>query len=242
MIREAHPRLEFSDAGSLMRFEPSPSYLRLSAFICGLIAFCITSSATAAITLRDDLGNEVKLEQPARRIVTLAPFLTELVFSAGAGERVVGVSAFSDYPPEAKEKAKKKLLAAAEKFGIEASGKSADHLDLLQLIADGESDFSPLPLLTHAEVTKSLTAALVDAMARVTSPTGSVAVSASLSAAAVPLCSEAMTCQSSSPEAEGEPSIRTVTGRVSAAVTIRPIRIQKDAAQAVATLMSGEWV
>ena len=35
------------------------------------------------------------------RIVTLAPHLTELVFAAGAGERLVGVSAYSDYPPEA---------------------------------------------------------------------------------------------------------------------------------------------
>jgi iron complex transport system substrate-binding protein len=36
-----------------------------------------------------------------RRIVTLAPNLTELVFAAGAGELLVGVSAYSDFPPEA---------------------------------------------------------------------------------------------------------------------------------------------
>jgi len=35
------------------------------------------------------------------RIVTLAPNLTELVFAAGAGEYLVGVSAYSDYPPDA---------------------------------------------------------------------------------------------------------------------------------------------
>jgi iron complex transport system substrate-binding protein len=38
-----------------------------------------------------------------RRIVTLAPNLTELVFAAGAGELLVGVSAYSDFPPEALE-------------------------------------------------------------------------------------------------------------------------------------------
>ena len=43
------------------------------------------------------------MKAPAKRIVTLAPFLTELVFSAGAGERVVGVSAYSDYPEAAKK-------------------------------------------------------------------------------------------------------------------------------------------
>ena len=37
------------------------------------------------------------------RIVTLAPNLTELVFAAGAGENLVGVSAYSDYPPEVTE-------------------------------------------------------------------------------------------------------------------------------------------
>lgn len=37
---------------------------------------------------------------PYSRIVTLAPNLAELVFAAGAGDRLVGVSAYSDYPPE----------------------------------------------------------------------------------------------------------------------------------------------
>jgi iron complex transport system substrate-binding protein len=37
----------------------------------------------------------------ASRIVTLAPSLTELVFAAGAGDALVGVSAYSDYPPDA---------------------------------------------------------------------------------------------------------------------------------------------
>ncbi|MDH3350790.1 MAG: cobalamin-binding protein [Gammaproteobacteria bacterium] len=35
------------------------------------------------------------------RVVTLAPNLTELVYAAGAGNTLVGVSAYSDYPPEA---------------------------------------------------------------------------------------------------------------------------------------------
>jgi len=38
----------------------------------------------------------------AQRIVTLAPFLTELVFAAGAGDMLVGVAAHSDYPERAK--------------------------------------------------------------------------------------------------------------------------------------------
>lgn len=42
-------------------------------------------------------------EHAARRIVSLAPHLTELAFSAGVGERLVGVVSFSDYPPAARE-------------------------------------------------------------------------------------------------------------------------------------------
>ena len=67
------------------------------------MALCITQSNAASISLKDDLDRTVELKQPALRIVTLAPSLTELAFSVGAGDRVVGVSAYSDYPPEAKE-------------------------------------------------------------------------------------------------------------------------------------------
>ena len=58
-------------------------------------------SLQAAITVTDDAGRQVLLEQPARRIVSLAPYLSELLFAAGAGKAVVGVSEFSDYPEAA---------------------------------------------------------------------------------------------------------------------------------------------
>ena len=76
-----------------------------SVFICVHlcpIAFLSTSSNAASISQKDDLDRVVELKQPAQRIVTLAPSLTELAFSVGAGGRVVGVSAYSDYPPQAR--------------------------------------------------------------------------------------------------------------------------------------------
>jgi iron complex transport system substrate-binding protein len=73
-----------------------------SAFIGVLTVFFITVSTAAEISLTDDAGRKVELKAPAQRIVTMAPFLTELAFSAGAGDRVVGVSAHSDYPPQAR--------------------------------------------------------------------------------------------------------------------------------------------
>src|SRR5690606_20739159 len=39
---------------------------------------------------------------PARRIVSLAPHITELLFAAGAGDRIVGASAWSDHPQAAR--------------------------------------------------------------------------------------------------------------------------------------------
>lgn len=53
------------------------------------------------VIVTDDLGNSVRLEQPAARIVSLAPHLTEMVFAAGAGDKLIGVVSYSDYPPAA---------------------------------------------------------------------------------------------------------------------------------------------
>lgn len=60
------------------------------------------AAASAAITLTDDKGGSVSLERPARRIISLAPHVTELLFAAGAGERIVGTVEFSDHPEAAK--------------------------------------------------------------------------------------------------------------------------------------------
>ncbi|MGC6388204.1 vitamin B12 ABC transporter substrate-binding protein BtuF [Ewingella sp. S1.OA.A_B6] len=43
------------------------------------------------------------IAQPAQRVVSLAPNLTELAYAAGLGNRLVGVSAYSDFPPQAKQ-------------------------------------------------------------------------------------------------------------------------------------------
>ncbi|WP_449285547.1 cobalamin-binding protein [Marinobacter sp. PE14] len=49
----------------------------------------------------DALNQKVCLADPAQRVVSLSPGATELLFSAGAGAKVVAVSAWSDYPAEA---------------------------------------------------------------------------------------------------------------------------------------------
>lgn len=48
----------------------------------------------------DDAGREISLERAPRRIVSMAPSNTEILFALGLGERVVGVTSWCNYPPE----------------------------------------------------------------------------------------------------------------------------------------------
>lgn len=76
--------------------------MRASALLLAALALAgVATSSRAEITVEDDLGHTVSLAQPAQRIISLAPHVTELLFAAGAGARIVGASNFSDYPREA---------------------------------------------------------------------------------------------------------------------------------------------
>ncbi|MGH7208902.1 MAG: helical backbone metal receptor, partial [Nitrospiraceae bacterium] len=57
-------------------------------------------------TFVDDLDRKIYLAKPPTRVVSLAPSVTEILFAIGAGEQVVGVTQFCDYPPEALTKPK----------------------------------------------------------------------------------------------------------------------------------------
>lgn len=58
--------------------------------------------AEAGVRAVDDGGRSIALAAPAQRIVSLAPHATELLFALGAGGRVVGASAASDWPVAAR--------------------------------------------------------------------------------------------------------------------------------------------
>jgi iron complex transport system substrate-binding protein len=77
---------------------------------------------------------------PARRIVTLAPHLAELVYAAGAGERLVGVAEFSDYPPAVRQ-----LPRIGDAFRVDAEALLALEPDLVLGWASG----NPAPTIAQ---------------------------------------------------------------------------------------------
>jgi iron complex transport system substrate-binding protein len=66
-----------------------------------IFAVTCASDASAEIRVIDDLGEEIVLLKPARRVISLAPHITELIYSLGAEKQIVGTVKYSDYPPEA---------------------------------------------------------------------------------------------------------------------------------------------
>lgn len=92
--------------------------------------------------MRDDTGAKVWLAHPAQRIVSLAPHITETLFAAGAGARLVGAVEYSDYPEAAKQVAR---IGGYSRLDLEAiaalkpdlavgwvSGNSPAHLEKLR--------------------------------------------------------------------------------------------------------------
>ncbi len=76
--------------------------------LAGLVALAVAACAgkerpasQGGIAVTDDAGRRVTLATPAQRIVSLLPSFTELLFAIGAGDRLVGRTAWCDYPPEA---------------------------------------------------------------------------------------------------------------------------------------------
>lgn len=70
---------------------------------CALLFVFVLRDAGAAVW-PDALGRRVQVPSEPRRIVSLVPSVTEILFALGLGDRVAGVTDFCDYPPEARRK------------------------------------------------------------------------------------------------------------------------------------------
>jgi len=76
-------------------------YTQLIFFLLLFVPVILTP-ARAQIQLDDDAGQTIILQQPARRIISLSPGLTELVYAAGGSDYIKGVVSYSDFPEHAK--------------------------------------------------------------------------------------------------------------------------------------------
>lgn len=74
---------------------------KLIALILTFCCLCFSSATNAQITLVDAQGDRLALPRFAERIVSLAPHITEVVYAAGAGSKLVGTVAYSNYPEAA---------------------------------------------------------------------------------------------------------------------------------------------
>ncbi|MGK0298295.1 MAG: iron complex transport system substrate-binding protein [Gammaproteobacteria bacterium] len=102
-----------------------------------LILFLISIPAfgvRAEISVVDDMGNKISLKSPAKKIVSLAPNLTELLFSAGAGNKIVATVQYSDYPKEAKN-----ILQIGDAHNIDLEALVALMPDLIVTWKSGNS-------------------------------------------------------------------------------------------------------
>ena len=68
------------------------------------LALTLLPAPAGALTVTDQTGRRVVLPAPPGRIISLVPSVTEILFSIGAQDRLVGVTDFCDYPAEARRK------------------------------------------------------------------------------------------------------------------------------------------
>ncbi len=71
--------------------------LTSAAFASGILVGQITAAKSGPVVI-DDYGRTIKLTAQPKRIVSVSPTPTELLFAVGAGSMVVGVDDYSDYP------------------------------------------------------------------------------------------------------------------------------------------------
>ena len=65
-----------------------------------LLSIACSVASAAGLTVTDDAGRKLTLPRIPQKIVSIAPGATEMLFAAGAGQRVIATVEFSDEPPK----------------------------------------------------------------------------------------------------------------------------------------------
>ena len=92
------------------------------------------SSNPVLFSIKDDLGREIAFEKFPNRIISLAPNLTEILFSIGAGDKLVGVTNYCNFPPEAVA-----INKVADLVSVNYEAVVAANPDLVLITVEGNS-------------------------------------------------------------------------------------------------------
>ena len=93
---------------TVCRFLALAGLISIVSCFAGCSREILSPQNSSSRTVTDDLGREVRVPQTIERAISLAPSITESIFAAGAGHRMVGVTTYCNYPAE---------TASVEKIG-----------------------------------------------------------------------------------------------------------------------------
>ncbi len=80
--------------------------MRITALFTAFLLLLFAAGGVSAVTITDDLGVTVTIENPPERIVSLSPANSEILFALGLDEKIVGVTEYCTYPEAALSKEK----------------------------------------------------------------------------------------------------------------------------------------
>jgi len=113
------------------------------------------AAAAYPVKITDDASRTVEIAARPEKIVSLAPANTEMLFAIGAGDRVVGVTSYDDYPAEVKDIAKvgdfagpniEAVAAADPDLIVATTGVQADVITKLEALGATVIAFDPTTL------------------------------------------------------------------------------------------------
>ncbi|MHC1635157.1 MAG: ABC transporter substrate-binding protein [Candidatus Methanospirareceae archaeon] len=131
--------------------------------ILGVLAFALpplripqVPQEEYGITVTDDFGRNVTIKGEPERIVSLSPAETEILFALGLGDKVVGVTEFCNYPPEA---LKKEKIGGMTNVNIEKVVNLSPDLILAvnlngEEVVDRLDDYFPVFVIDHRKIRK----------------------------------------------------------------------------------------
>lgn len=100
----------------------------------------------AGFTVTDDIGRTVSFEKPPKRIISLAPSLTEVCFAIDSGAALVGVTHYCNYPPQARNKPS---IGGMVSPNLEKIAELNPDLILVNVEGNSKEDFAKLESLGY---------------------------------------------------------------------------------------------